>query len=37
MAVVVASCTLDKLFSNESILASDGKVQKKRSRDACHP
>lgn len=28
MAVVVASCTLDKLFSNESILASDGKVQK---------
>lgn len=36
MAVVVASCTLDKLFSNESILASDGKVQKTFT-DACHP
>ncbi|CAH7455091.1 conserved hypothetical protein [Vibrio chagasii] len=28
MAVVVASCTLDKLFSGVSILACDGKVEK---------
>ena len=28
MAVVVASCTLEKLFSGVPILASDGKVEK---------